>query len=391
MKLSINRKGRIIKITKAMLALLLSFAFLLTGSSFAATEEFGQTTADGVKLRKQPDTDSEILAELPLNTEVEILSEASNWYRVLYQDMVGYIRQDYLFINADGTSRIAYVIEDEVKLRGGPSQSSYVVSELASGQAVKVKQLVGDWYFVTSSELSGYVHRTYLVMTKSSTISGMLLKTGMEGQEVMKLQNELSDRGFLAKVDVTGTYGAKTRTAVQEFQKAADLGSADGVAGYETLTALHDPSNKVTKANAIYTQVKGSVVLLDWFKGGNEWLAEGSYFTVTDIKTGMSFRVWRFGGWYHADCEPATANDTAIMKKISSGKWSWNRRAIWVTYRGKTVAASMHTMPHMANPIKSNNFDGHFCIHLYNSKVHETSAECPRHQACVNSAYKAGR
>jgi len=48
-------------------------------------------------------------------------------------------------------------------------------------------------------------------------------------------------------------------------------------------------------------------------------------------------------------------------------------------------------MPHMANPTQSNGFDGHFCIHLYNSLVHENSKECPRHQSCVNEAYKAGR
>lgn len=378
-------------ILKSVLAFIICFIVAFSGYATAATQEFAQVTADGVKLRRQPDTDSEILAELSLNTEVEILSEESNWYRVLYQDMVGYIRQDYLFINSDSAGRIAYVIEDGVKLRGGPSQSSYIVSELVSGQAVKVKQLVGDWYFASSGEFSGYVHRTYLVMTKSSTISGMLLRTGMEGQEVKKLQTELCDRGFLSKVDVTGTYGAKTRNAVREFQKAANLGSADGVAGYETLSALYDPTNKVTKQNAIWTQVKGSVVLLDWFKGGSDWLSEGSYYTITDVRTGLSFRAWRFGGWYHADSEPATAADTAILNKISGGKWSWNRRPIWVTYKGKTVAASMHTMPHMANPIKSNNFDGHFCVHLYNSKVHENSKECPRHQACVMEAYNKGK
>ena len=58
---------------------------------------------------------------------------------------------------------------------------------------------------------------------------------------------------------------------------------------------------------------------------------------------------------------------------------------------GKTVAASMHCMPHMANPTRSNNFDGHFCIHLEGSLVHENSKECPRHQAMVREAYRKGR
>lgn len=98
--------------------------------------------------------------------------------------------------------------------------------------------------------------------------------------------------------------------------------------------------------------------MLDWFKGGSEWLNKGAKFTVTDGLTGKSFRATRFGGWYHADSEPITKYDTSIIKSLEG--FSWNKKAIWVTYKGKTVAASMHTMPHMANPTESNGFDGHF-------------------------------
>ena len=175
-----------------------------------------------------------------------------------------------------------------------------------------------------------------------------------------------------------------------EFQEACGF-DADGVAGAITLQALYDSSNKITKANALATQVKGSVELLDWFKGGSDWLAKYSNFVVIDVRTGLSFQARRFGGWYHADCEPLTAADTAVIKKMAGGEWSWDRRPIWVSYRGRVVAASMHCMPHMANPTKSNNFPGHFCIHLYNSLVHENSKTCPRHQRCVQEAYRAGK
>ena len=370
--------------------LLLTAMMFFGGASALAAGEMGQVTADSVNLRQEANTESEILAELPLNTEVEVLAEEGGWYRVLYEGQVGYLRQDYVILNSTGT-RAAYVLEDGVKMRGAPSQDSYVVAELKGGQGVRVKQLVGEWYFVITSENTGYVHRTYLTMSKGATAAGNMLKTGMEGQDVKKLQTELNRRGFLSRDGVTGLYGAKTRTAVAEFQEAAGLSSADGVAGPETLQALYDSSNNIQKENATYNRIKGSVVLLDWFEGGKEWLYKGSRFTITDVRTGLSFRATRFGGWYHADSEPLTASDTAIMKRIAGGKWSWDRRAIWVTLGGKTVAASMHCMPHMANPTKSNNFDGHFCIHLKGSLVHENSKECPRHQAMVREAYRKGK
>ena len=372
-----------------ILLLIILCVGLLPGQAAASSRELGQVTAEGVRLRSEPNTDSQVLAELPLNTEVEVLDENDGWYRVLYGDVVGYLRQDYIFVNSTG-SRAAYVLEDGVKLRGGPGQSSYVVAELSASKGVKVKQMVGDWYFVVAGDNVGYVNRNYLLMTQATNTASNLLKVGMEGQEVKRMQTELYDRGFLAKVDVTGTYGAKTREAVAEFQKACDS-AADGVAGAQTLDALYDINNKITKSNAIATQVKGSVVMLDWFKGGNEWIYKGAKFTIIDVKTGLSFQARRFGGWYHADSEPASASDTAIMKKVAGGKWSWNRRAIWVSFHGKVVAASMHCMPHMVNPTQSNNFPGHFCVHLLNSKVHETEKPCPRHQACVQAAYRAGK
>ncbi len=351
--------------------------------------EMGQVTADKVNLRKEPNTDCEILAEVPGGTEVEVLGKDGTWYRVLYEgSVVGYIRQDYLFVNSTG-SRGAYVKSDGAALRGGPSEDSYVIAELTVGQGVRVRALLeGEWFYASANDQSGYVHRSYLEITSSSTASIGMLKQGMEGEEVEKLQNALYDRGFLSKSGVTSMYSSETRKAVLEFQQACGL-SADGIAGAETLNSIYDSNNEIEKDNADFYKLKGSVVLLDWFEGGDEWLHKGSKFTVIDVRTGKSFRAQRFGGWYHADSEPITKSDTLVMKSLEG--FSWNRRPIWITYRGRTVAASMHTMPHMANPTQSNGFDGHFCIHLDGSKVHENSKECPRHQACVYEAYKAGR
>lgn len=370
--------------------LILILCFSLSSVVLAESEgQFGQVTADAVRLREEPGTDTDILAEIPINARVQILGEKDGWYRVLYQDTIGYLRQDYVFTSSTG-SRAAYVTEDGVKLRGGPGQTSYVVTELTAGLGVKIKQMVGDWYFVVAGDNVGYVHRSYLIMTRATNTASNMLKVGMEGQEVRKMQSNLADRGFMSRSDVTGSYGAITRTAVQEFQEACEFEQADGIAGAETLSALYDNNNKVTKKDAIKNQLKGRVELLDWFKGGSDFLYRYSKFTIIDVRTGLSFKARRFGGWYHADTEPLTAQDTAILKKIV-GNWTWDRRPIWISFNGRVIAASMHSMPHMDNPTKSNNYPGHFCVHLYNSKVHETSRACPRHQSCVKQAYNAGR
>lgn len=65
-----------------------------------------------------------------------------------------------------------------------------------------------------------------------------LLKQGMTGDEVYKLQVKLHEYGYLSG-SPDGTFGEQTRLAVQAFQIDTGL-EADGVAGPATLAALKD-------------------------------------------------------------------------------------------------------------------------------------------------------
>lgn len=370
--------------------ILVLMTLIMCYPAFAAANEYGDITVNNTDMYKEANEKSDVLFVLTIDSVVKILYEDAGFYRVLYENTVGYIKVNNVFVNAKGI-RTAYVMEDGVNLRGAPGQSTYIIKKLDAGQPVKVKNLIGNWYFILVGDDMGYVHSSYLLISKAKTSSmGRLLKVGMEGQEVKRLQAALYDRGFLNIADITGLFGLATRQAVKDFQEACSFKSCDGIAGDETLNSIYDANNTITQENALFNKLKGTVELLDWFKGGSDWLYRYSYFTITDVKTGLSFHARRFGGWYHADSEPVTAADTAIMKQMC-GSWTWDRRPIWVTLNGRTVAASMHCMPHMANPTQSNNFDGHFCIHLFHSKVHENSKECPRHQACVWEAYNAGK
>ena len=78
--------------------------------------------------------------------------------------------------------------------------------------------------------------------------------------------------------------------------------------------------------------------------------------------------------------------DTAALKKAYGGKWSWKRRAIFVTINGVNYAASMNGMPHGGSSIKGNNFDGHHCIHFTNSRTHCSNKVCKNHQAAIKKA-----
>jgi hypothetical protein len=113
----------------------------------------------------------------------------------------------------------------------------------------------------------------------------------------------------------------------------------------------------------------------------------GSNVTLQDFETGRKFRIHHLFGQNHADCEPLTADDSAIMKDIFGGEWSWERRAAIIWLDGQPVACSMAGMPHgTSQDIYGNDFDGMFDLHFHNSRTHGTDSIDPDHQAMVHVA-----
>ncbi|GAA0498551.1 hypothetical protein GCM10008986_27080 [Salinibacillus aidingensis] len=125
---------------------------------------------------------------------------------------------------------------------------------------------------------------------------------------------------------------------------------------------------------------------LDWWTEAQYVFTIDSTAKVTDFATGKSFYVTRTIGANHADVEPATAKDTAIIKEVWGGSFSWKERAVLVEVNGHKIAGSMTSMPHDVQYIKDNHFNGHTDIHFKNSTRHKDGQINPRHQEQVQIA-----
>lgn len=109
-------------------------------------------------------------------------------------------------------------------------------------------------------------------------------------------------------------------------------------------------------------------------------------FAVADLESGLTFNVQRRAGSDHADVQPVTKEDTAVMKQIYSGNWSWKRKAVLVQSDEGWIAASMNGMPHGGDGIPDNGFSGHFCIHFLGSSTHKSEFPDLAHQLMVHKA-----
>ncbi len=251
-----------------------------------------------------------------------------------------------------------------------------------------------------------------------------LLKLGSRGPAVTSLQQDLTALGYNT-YGIDGIFGTNTQKAVVAFQKAKGI-SSDALVGTQTKTALNNALqgkktyiiqpgdnlagiaskfgitvNALMKANGLTSwTVNAGVVLTipaitvttrhpemaDWWTVVDGAFPRKTKATVTDIDTGITFQVYRYGGTNHVDAEPVTAADTAKMKAVYGGQWSWSRRAVMVSVNGRVFAGSMNGMPHGGQDILNNNFEGQFCIHFLNSRTHGTNRVDEAHQAAIRKA-----
>lgn len=194
------------------------------------------------------------------------------------------------------------------------------------------------------------------------------LHSGDAGQQVTQLQTVLKNLHY--SIEVTGTYDSQTVTAVRLFQRLNGL-DIDGVAGKDTQTVLYSGSCvpgdvDLSYATAANAAPDGSdVQLLHWFNDIRDYLKNNKVFTVYDPATGLSWKMQLYSPGNHADSEPLTAADSAIMYKAFDDQWTWSQRAVYVQLaNGSWCIAAMPNMPHLSGGIDDNDFDGHTCVHF---------------------------
>lgn len=251
----------------------------------------------------------------------------------------------------------------------------------------------------------------FFLNTIQVSAASTVLKQGMQSSSVTSLQKDLKTLGFFS-VNPTGYFGNITLRAVKEFQGQYGI-EQDGIVGKITFAQIDKLLGRsdaaVMKASISRGGDDRNTYLVPWFGGAENIFDRGDTATVYDINTGLSFNVKRTYGYNHSDTETLTAADTAIMKKIYGGEWSWSRRAIIVTVDGRKLAASMAGMPHAGvesqpaniyvnwrsegygaginlDTVKGNGMSGHFDIHFLKSRTHGTNRVDENHQLMVQKA-----
>jgi len=425
-------------IRRMLAAVLVAVTLLcaLPGDALAATIFKAKVKDEYCNVYKSPDTKSQLLRKAPQNSVMTVGAVKGDWCYVKFDGTIGYALKSKLTTDLDSTTEPAPETtpvpettpapapettpapeqNEENKQESSSSNGLSVITTKATklykkastaaasyGTIPKGKKLVctkvsGSWARVEAAGKVGYVLKSSLKSAGSSSgsSSGSAATTPDDSSSssssssanakmicYMKQEGKLcSSASTSASASAELAKGDKVLVA-QVKNGWAKVYNTAGTLGYVQSSLLS--KTKVSPAR--------KVVLKDWFESDIQDIFDrGTYAKVVDVITGKSFNIRRKGGVYHADVETVSTSDTKTMLAVYGGKWSWDRRAIWVVIDGVYYAASMNGMSHGEETSLSNNMEGHFCIHFLNSRTHGTNMDgsvCPLHQACVKQAYYA--
>lgn len=100
---------------------------------------YTKKTTDNLNLRSEPNTKSNILLTIPVNKRVIItkenysISNGFTWDKVKYNNVVGYVANEYLKLNTLKTT-------DYLNVRVKPSTTAEIITTLTKGKEVKVNK-----------------------------------------------------------------------------------------------------------------------------------------------------------------------------------------------------------------------------------------------------------
>lgn len=91
-------------------------SLILIGTAFAET---GTVNVSATRLRKENNTDSDIITNIYKDDKVEILGEAGEWYQIEYDGKTGYVKKEYITVSKKSNSS-----ENKTKLENTTNTSS---------------------------------------------------------------------------------------------------------------------------------------------------------------------------------------------------------------------------------------------------------------------------
>jgi SH3-like domain-containing protein len=147
------------------LLLLFTLAFIMSMGLYALAGESeipATITGHNVRFRAQNNTNSTILALMPLGTKVTVTGQIEDWYKVRLDGQDGFVFGEFVSIDAKDDGEPGYINAGTVRLRVGPSLDAAILTTMSRGTTLTITDTIGEWYAVTVDGVSGFAFAEFV-------------------------------------------------------------------------------------------------------------------------------------------------------------------------------------------------------------------------------------
>ncbi|WP_284561829.1 N-acetylmuramoyl-L-alanine amidase [Bacillus sp. T2.9-1] len=237
-------------------------------------------TENGLRLRKGPGTNYQVITTLGKGIEVTVLSTSGDWYQIKTSLGSGWVHNDYLQFGKsesqsstieeteDSNLQSATVIEDQVNLRSNPSTNADIIGKISIDTVITIIEEETEWAKIQYSGNIGWVHKDLL---ESGDIES---RKGQKTDKTIKLlydrTNIRSDATVNSKVLLIADSGATFQT-VEVLDDWYKIKLSNGEFGYIAEWIVEDIATESEDANeGNSTDLKGKTIVLDPGHGGKD-------------------------------------------------------------------------------------------------------------------------
>ena len=130
-----------------------------------------------LRIRAAASTSSEVLGTMIEGTRFNIISKSDQWYQIQYNDIVGYVFEDYVDEISAGSSSTTYDViytgtvydaAPNLRVRSGASLDSSIIGYVLDNSTVSIVAVEGSWYKIQYNGGYGYVSADYVSIGSTS-------------------------------------------------------------------------------------------------------------------------------------------------------------------------------------------------------------------------------
>lgn len=158
------------KVLKTLLVI--AFLLIFSGTVFSTT---GKVKTDDLNLRDKASTNSNVIGKLSRGQKVNIINNTENWYEINSDNQSGFVSSQYIEKDKDTSSEEignkstetlsntnnilgSKKIDTDTKVYSLPLLNSINLDDLKKGNEVKVISKAGNWLYIQTDKLSGWIN-----------------------------------------------------------------------------------------------------------------------------------------------------------------------------------------------------------------------------------------